>query len=150
MTPRLGDLFPLQEREIFCKRNLIRGAVIRTQAEETIPPKIKCFVVWGLVESFNKIGVSFINREIAFIKKTWLQALQFPLLSKNNPFLSRNSFLDCSRIHEKNLKTIRDLVIGNMEVFLGNISLEDLLGAEKVIRRAKTIEDKLKKSYGFI
>ena len=75
MTPRLGDQFPPQFRENFCKRKLIRGAVLRAWTEETVPPKFKLFVVWGLEESLNKIGVSFINREITSIKTQRLQAL---------------------------------------------------------------------------
>jgi hypothetical protein len=150
MTPRLGDQFPSQIREDFCKRNLIRGAVLRAHTEETVPPKIKLFVVWGLEESLDQIGVSFINSEIKSIKSPRLQALQHPLLSKNNPFLIHDSFLECSRIYEKNLKVVRGLLMANSEVFLGNISPEDLLAAEKIIGNASTIEEKLKKRYGFI
>jgi len=150
MTARLGDHFPPQYREDFCKRNLIRGAVLRAQTELTVPPKIKLFVVWGLEESLNQIGVSFINREIRSIKNPRLQALQHPLLSKNNTFLTYDSFLDCSKIYEKELKKVRDLLIEDTQVFLGNISSKDLFVAEKIIRNATTIEVKLKRRYGFI
>jgi len=150
MTPRLGDQFPPKYREDFCKSHLIKGAVLKTYVEETVPPKIKLFVIWGMEESFNKIGVSFINSDIAYIRNKWLRDLQHPLLSRNNPFLTRDSFLDCSRIYEKNFKVVRDLFIEDIDIFLGNISHGDLLASEDIIRNAKTIELKLKRRYGFI
>ena len=150
MTARLGDHFPPEVREDFFKRNLVKGAVLRAQTELTVPPKIKLFVVWGLAESLNQIGISFINREISFVKNPKLQTLQYPLFSINNPFLTYDSYLDCSKIYEKNLKKVRDLLMANNKVFLGNISSNDLLAAEKIIQNAPTIEHKLKRKYGFI
>lgn len=150
MTPRLGDQFPSKFREEFWKRKLIRGAVLRAWMEETVPPKFKLFVVWGIEESLNKIGVSFINREITSIKTPWLQSLQHPLLLNNNPFLTHDSFLDCSRIYEKDLKKVRDLLMEDTEIFLGDISYEDLSTAEQIIQNATTIETKFKKRYGFV
>ena len=149
MTPRLGGQFPPKYREEFCKSHLIKGAVLRTYVEETVPPKIKLFVIWGVEESLNKIGVSFINSDIASIRSQWLQDLQHPLLSRNNPFLVCDSFLDCSRIYEKDFKVVRDLFTENTDIFLGNISPGDLLASEDIIRNAKTIEVKLKRRYGF-
>ena len=150
MTARLGDHFPPPYREDFCKRNLIRGAVLRAQTELTVPPKIKLFVVWGLEESLNQIGVSFINREITSIKTPWLQSLQHPLLLNKNPFLTHDSFLDCSRIYEKDLKKVYDLLMEDTGIFLGDISYEDLSTAEQIIQNATTIETKFKKRYGFV
>lgn len=150
MTPRLGDQFPPQFRENFYKRKLIRGAVLRAWTEETVPPKFKLFVVWGLEESLNKIGVSFINRGITSIKTQRLQALQHPLLLNKNPFLTHDSFLDCSRIYEKDLKKVRDLLMEDTGIFLGDISYEDLSTAEQIIQNATTIETKFKKRYGFV
>jgi hypothetical protein len=150
MTPRLGNQFPSSIREDFCKRKLIQGAVLRTMAEETNPPKIKLFVVWGAEESLNKIGVSFINSEIQSIKTAKLKALQHPLLLKNNPFLDHNSFLDCSKIYEKDLQKVRDLFIGDTGIYLGDISPGDLSAAKQIIKNAITIETKLKKRYSFV
>lgn len=150
MTPRLGDHFPPRFREDFCKKHLIRGAALRAWAEETTPPKIKLFVVWGIEESLNKIAISFFNSEITSIKQQSLRALQCPLLSKNNSFLTNDSFLDCSRIYEKDLEKVRDLLMKDTEVYLGNISSEDLSVAERIIRNAPTIEIKLKKRYVLI
>lgn len=150
MMIRIGDLFPPQFRKDFCKNHLIKGAALRAPTEITTPPKIKLFVVWQLEESINRIGISFINSEITSIKSTWLQALQCPLSQKNNPFLTHDSFLDCSRIHEKDLNKVRDSLVMDTEIFRGNIFLDDLLKAEEIIRDAITIERKLKKRYGFI
>ena len=149
MTPRLGDQFPPEFREDFCSRHLIRGAVLRIWVEDTVPSKVKRLVVWGLEESLNQIGVSFINSEITSIRNPWLQALQYPLLSKNYPFLTHDSFLDCSQIYEKNLDAVRDKLTEDTGIFLGNISSGDLSAAEKIIQNATTIEEKLKKRYGF-
>lgn len=149
MTPRLGDQFPPEFREDFCKKHLVRGAVLRIRTELTVPPKIKLFVVWGSEEFLNQIGVSFINSEITSIRNPRLQALQYPLLLKNHSFLSHDSFLDCSKIYEKGLKAVRDLLTEDIGAFLGEISPHDLLRAEELIRNATTIEEKLKKRYGF-
>ncbi len=130
---------------------MVRGAILRAYTKEVIPPKIKLFVIWGFEESLNQIGVSFINSDIIFIKQPWLQALQHPLLLRNYPtILSHDSFLECSKICEMDLKKLRELITNDTSVFLGNVLPADLSASEKIIQNASTIENKLKKRYGFI
>jgi hypothetical protein len=150
MTPRLGDHFPIKVREDFYNRCLVRGGVLRFHTDITVPPKIKLFVVWGIKESLDRIGLSFINTEIKSIRNPHLKALQYPLLVKNNNFLKNDSFLDCSKIYELSLKTVRNLLKKKCEVFLGRISTMDLSTAEEIISNALTIEDILKERYEFV
>lgn len=148
MTARLGDSFPSEFREDFCDRCLVRGAVLRARVEETIPPKIKLFVIWGSDKTTHQLAVSFINSKMTSIR--WLQTLEHPLLVSNNSFLIHDSFLECHRIYEKDLTKIRELLKAESEIFLGNLSPADLSAAERMISAAKTIEPKLKRKYGFI
>ena len=150
MTPRLGDHFPSKVREDFYNRHLVSGGVLRFHTDVTVPPKIKLFVIWGIEESLDRIGLSFINSEIKSIRNPNLKALQYPLLAKNNCFLSYDSFLDCSKIYEESLKKVRMLLMKDSKVFLAKISSADLLNAKGIISNALTVEDILKKRYGFI
>ena len=48
------------------------------------------------------------------------------------------------------LKKLRELITNDTSVFLGNVLPADLSASEKIIQNASTIENKLKKRYGFI
>jgi hypothetical protein len=62
ITPRLGDRFPKEYRESFCKQHLKIGAVLRLHVSQTTPPKIKRFVVLGINEDDVSVALLFINR----------------------------------------------------------------------------------------
>lgn len=152
MISPLGDKFPLQYRKQFCNRHLKKGAVLRFNIDFTDPPKIKRLVVLGINERFAKIAVSVINTEINpnVIKTKDLQDLQLSLESHSRSYLDHDSYLDCSRLFEIDLQFIRNKIIAEIDVYLGQMADIDIRNTEAKIISARTIPLKLKKSYGFI
>lgn len=150
MTPSPSSRFPLKWRKDFCARHLKRGAVLRFRTELTDPPKIKRVVVWGFDESLDKIGLSFINSDISNIKKPYFVSLQHHLPAEGRDYLDRDSYLDCSKIYETSLEEIRNLLVDDPHVHLGDMSSNDISEGSRLIIRARTIEHKLKRRYGFI
>jgi hypothetical protein len=130
--------------------NLPRGTVIRAHTSLTDPPKIKLFVVWGFEETKGKIGISFINTESIPLDDPILQKSQLFLPSAGRPYLTHDSYLDCSRIYEEDLIDIKGIISEDPEAIKGKLSQEDLAEAEELIIFSPTVVTKLKKRYGFI
>lgn len=152
MTSPLGDKFPLQYRKQFCDRHLKKGAVLRFIIDFTEPPKIKRLVVLGVNERLGRVAVCVINTEINpnVLRTKELRDLQLTLESHGRFYLDHDSYLDCSKIFERDLQFIRNKIIADMGVYLDQMSDVDIRSAEAKISSARTIPVKLKKRYGFL
>ena len=152
MTSRLGEEFPLQHRKQFCDRHLKKEAVLRFNIDFTDLPKIKRLVVLGINRRLGKVAISVINTEINpnVLRTKELRDLQLPLKSHGRPYLDHDSYLDCSRIFERDIESIRNTIITDIDTYLDQMSNIDIRSAEVKIRSARTIPVKLKKRYGFI
>lgn len=152
MTPSLGNKFPAKYRQDFCDSHLKKGAVLKIHVEFSRPPKIKRFAVLGIDENCGKALVSFINTEINpnVLCLKHLQDLQLPLPCQDTPYLDRDSYLNCSYLREVDLEWVRNKLVSDPSIYLGQMSPTDLSRIARKIRGAKTIKTKVKKKYGFV
>ena len=98
------------------------------------------------------MAISVINTEINpnVLRTKELRDLQLPLKSHGRSYLDHDSYLDCSRIFERDIQSIRNTIITDIDTYLDQMSNIDIRSAEVKIRSARTIPVKLKKRYGFI
>jgi len=148
MTSTLGERFPEEYRKNFSRKRLIPGAVLRFHSLHTTPPKIKRCVVIAIKDESVSIALSYINTNKP--SNPYLQLCQLPLLCKGRGYLDHDSFLDCAQLYEENLEKIRQTMIEDVGVYLGQMSKEDFRKAKNLVASAKTIPKKIKKKYGLI
>jgi hypothetical protein len=147
---RLGDSFSENILREQFKKIARPSAVFRFKTHLTNPPKIKRFVILGISSDIALVVVIFFNSEINVnkFKTDVLKKLHIPLKSKSRSYLDRDSYLDCSQIHEIPYTDIESKYINNTKVYLDNMSSEDFKSAITHIKSAKTIPFKMKKKYG--
>ena len=148
MSGTIGGRFPEQYRKEFCNRHLVPGAVLRLFAPETHPPKIKRFIVLGFNDRAESAAILFINTEIP--RSPFIKSLQFSVKASENPFITHDSFIDCSQLYERDLVSLRNAFANDLGIYLGELSAKDLKAIALVVRRAKTISPNLKRKYGLV
>lgn len=148
----LGDLFPQSFRKDFAERNIQIGSVIRHFAKDTIPPKIKYFIVVGFADDQILLGTVFINTNINsnLFKTEYLKGLHVPLDSAIHDFIEHDSFIDCSTIRERSIQEMKQLLESDPESFKGTVSDTLLETICQTIKTATTISTKQKRKYGFL
>lgn len=152
MSASIGRDLPEKLRKDYFKRKFKKGAVLKQFTKLTTKPKLKRFVIWGTDKEGGLTGISFLNTDIhpgSFYSQK-LRDAQLFLKSEGRKYLKRNSYLDCSSIYEMDFEELKEKMIENPAIFLGNMSNEDFSRARKKIIAAKTIEPRLKKRYGFV
>jgi hypothetical protein len=135
--------------ETLFDQNLKEGAVFRLHVPHTSPPKIKIFVVIGIIRSINSLAFLFINSEINpnVIKSQHLQGLQFPMAASGRAYIESDSYLDCSRLYEWSIESLKGNYISNTGIYLGQLSDVDLAKVKQLATSARTIERRLKRRY---
>jgi hypothetical protein len=146
----LGEFFPEDYREKLALENLKKGAVIRVEVLDTVPPKIKRLIIVGIDESKTPIATIFINSEInPYVLATQeLQKLQHRLESSRCPFLDHDSFADCSKIKERMYSEIFELIKDQPSAHMGELSQEDWDLIKNLLKSSRTIPIRIKKKYG--
>jgi len=149
MTPSLGDSFPKEHLETLFDQSLKEGAVFRLHVPHTSPPKIKIFVVIGINKSINSLAFLFINSKInpKVVKSQHLQDLQFPVEASGRDYIGSDSYLDCSRLYEWSIESLKGNYISNTGIYLDQLSDVDLAKAKQLATSARTIERRLKRRY---
>jgi hypothetical protein len=152
MTPRLGNSFPQDSKQFFCKQNLKLGAVFRLRVPHTRPPKTKRFIVIGINAAINSVGFLFVNSEINpnIFRSSKLKRLHKLLTKKERSYLDSDSYVDCSFIQEWSLNILKNKFLADMNIYLGQVSDKDMLEIKRLVKSAKTIKKSLKKRYGLI
>jgi hypothetical protein len=149
-TPSLGNSFPQELKEEFTKRNLKEGCVIKCWVTDTHPPKEKRFIVMGF--SYDKIalGTVYINSEINpnIFPSEKLKQLHVPLEAHSRDYLDHDSFVDCSKLYEKNASEIMVIMNENINCHIGEVSLEDYKMLRDKIKGSKNISPDTKKRFG--
>lgn len=77
--PTIGDYFNDDLKKKFTEQHIAVGSVIKCFVKKTAPPKEKRFVVLGIDDSGNVIGVVFINSEINWKIHNTLELAQLQL-----------------------------------------------------------------------
>jgi len=123
------------------------GNVIRTYVTDTNPPKIKLFIIIG--SDSENVATIFINTNIRISDfPEQLQGLQLPVDTQSCPFLSHNSFIDCSDIKLKPKSKLNAVLQKEPSRLIGQIPAGQMEIIKSIIRRAKSITTEFKKQYG--
>ncbi len=64
------------------------------------------------------------------------------------PYLSHDSFADCSKVYEKDFDEILKVLENDASSLLGELSADDLRLVRQTIKTARTISVRVKKKYG--
>lgn len=146
----LGDSFPDKFKSDFSESNIAIGKVLRLKVKDTNPPKIKRFVIVRFSEDKYTLASVYINSEIN-PNINWSieqQELQLKLTPDTREYLSKTSYVDCSRLIIKDYQEILSIVEARPESVLGELNESDLKHVAEKLKEARTIKGKLKKRYG--
>ena len=147
----LGNHFPKGYREEYAERNIEIGSVIKLFVKDTDPPKEKRFIVVGFSEDRLILATVFINTEINE-NVLWCQELEIQNLffeSAGREYLEYPSYIDCSKLVQRDYSEIERAVIAKPDAVLGKVCPEDWQLIKETIIHSTTIKGKYKKKFGF-
>lgn len=146
----LGELFPEGMKSDFVKQNLQVGKVLKCFVDFTTPPKEKRFIILGINEAQELLGVVLINSDINFkvMNTPALESLQYELKSINNVFLEHDSFVDCAQIQKISQEKVKEAIQNDMQNILGEVKQQDLINIITLVQNAETISPKMLKIFG--
>jgi hypothetical protein len=146
----LGDSFPENFKSDYYKRNLEVGKVLRVKVQDTIPPKIKRFVIVGFSEDKCSLASVYINSNIN-TNINWSieqQEMQIELAPEGREYLTKASYVDCSRLIIKNCEEIISILKKKSDSVIGEMNESDLKLVVNKLKKSPTIKGKIKKRYG--
>lgn len=155
--PSFYDLLNPQNKEKLITTQLKQGCVFRMHlaSEEGVKDKNpgdngrnKFFVVLGVTQSGDVIGIVLINSNINSNLPKELKDLHYPLLAKDHDFLTRNSFVDCSQIKE--IKRDRFASMFNVSSQKGIIKEKDIELIIGAVKSSGLIPVKQLKKFGLL
>lgn len=129
---------------------MVVGEVIRIPVEDTNPPKVKYLIIIGV--NPECIGTIFINSDYRpqNFNSPILQNLHFPLSLDTCPFLSHDSFADCSEIRVRPKDSINQILQRDPHRKVGTIPGAQLVNLISIITRARTISPQLKRLFNLL
>lgn len=149
----LGDyLSEEQKKSLYIPKGIQIGTVIRAFVNTTNPPKIKRFVVVGFKNDKISLASVLINSEVN-IKYNFHQELVCQHLlfeSENRPYLSKDSYVDCSEIHTLSVSELNDKLDKDPSIAIGVVEKEDLDLIMKTLVNSDFIKGKHKKCLVFL
>ena len=147
----LGDFFPDDFKARFAKRNIDLGSAILIKIPDFSINYDKYIIVVAKNNAEKSIAYVVINSEanpnVAY--NAYLKSLHIKIDKANNPFLERDSFVDCSKLREFSIDKVIAFLKKNPERVVGNVSEDVLKSIHLTIIKATTIEPYIKKKYGF-
>ncbi len=151
MSP-LSDFFPDDLQFSRFKEKIEIGSVIKHLAEDTEPPKHKRMIVIGKSSDGLTIATIYFNSDLNtnFFRSKRMQDLQIPFEQQGREYLEWDSYLDCSKLHVKQLDKLKAEFYDSELESLGKVSQEDLDLIKGKLISAATISLKQKKEYGLI
>lgn len=130
---------------------LVVGSIIFEHVTDTIPPKEKYYIVVGTSSDQLLLGTVYINSTInpQVFHTQRLRDLHIPISPSDNPFLSHDSFVDCSRINEKPVEKVTAcLDSGNNKYgYYGGLDPRSLHEVLSTLQNAPTIKKAIKDKY---
>ena len=147
--PFLSDAFPEDFRKQFVDRTLQVGTVLRMYVTDTNPPKTKFFVVIGYSEDKIALGVVYINTEINpnVFPTEELKRLHIPLTPDERGLVETNCHIDCSKIYEKPVEHINELVAANPEYVRGQLNERETGMILATVFSARTVPRVVKRKF---
>lgn len=130
---------------------LLIGTVLRMMVKDTIPPKIKRFIIVGESEDSLTLASVYINTELN-MKVHYnldLQCQQVELAAHGRSYLDHASFVDCSKLKIIDRDELYAIIQNRPEVIIGRIDQQDFEIIKRQITCSPTIKGKIKKRYGF-
>jgi uncharacterized protein YifN (PemK superfamily) len=126
------------------------GKVLRCFIDFTTPPKEKRFIILGINEAQELLGVVFINSHINFnvMNTPTLTSLQYELKSSDNLFLTHDSFVNCAEIQKISQEKVKEFIQNDMQNILGEVKQQDLINIITLVQNAPTITPKTLKMFG--
>lgn len=149
MSPSLGDTFPSQDKYQFIQNNLKVRAVIKFYCNRANKEKI--FVVVADYFDKNHFGLVYINTEINqhFAPTEDLKALHLPLeFTDDREYLTHDCFVACNDIFKYSYDYLADKIFNSIDVYRGEVSIEDFQKILQLLKSAKTIKPSVKKEFG--
>lgn len=146
----LGDHFP-EDRDSQPPPIVSVGSVLRLMVDDTTPPKVKFFIVVGQAADGISLASVYINTAVN-PNVNWaleLKQLHIPILQKDYPFLTHDSFVDCSKLIERDQGALQQTVNNRPNAHVGLLSSEQLKVYLEVLVNSPTIKGKTKKRFGF-
>ncbi len=147
----LGDFFPDDLRDEFAQRNIDLGNAILIKIPDFTVTYDKFIIVVAKDKDMVSLAYVVINSEANpnFAYNSYLKSLHLKIDKKNNSFLDKDSFVDCSKLREFPIQTVVDFLIKNPERAVGNVSQAMLKSIHITITTASTIEPFMKSKFGF-
>jgi hypothetical protein len=148
----LGDLFPDELKGQFADDNFKIGAVLKYHIGSTIPPKYKRLIIIGF-DAHNMFMASvFINSQINpnIFRSPQARQQHLELDVNNRTYLDKISYVDCSQIKIEDTTAIKDLLVTNPSIHIGELSNSDLTDVLDKIKNSPTITPKEKRRFGLI
>jgi len=132
--------------------NLLVGAVLRFYNYVATPNKDKYVIIVGQDRTRNLLSYVFVNSEVnlSVFPTTELQNLQYWLLASEINKLEYSSYVDCSEIHEHDIEDIRQKMIDNTEVHIGQLENSDFEKIIKLIASSRKISLADKRRYSIV
>lgn len=147
----LGDFFPDNLKNQFAKRNIDLGSAILIKIPDFSINYDKYIIVVAKDNDEEDIAYVVINSEanpnVAY--NSYLKSLHLKIDKANNPFLEKDSFVDCSKLREFSIDTVVEFLKKNPERAVGNVSSSVLKSIHITITTATTIEPYIKRKFGF-
>lgn len=129
---------------------LSRGDIIHFYDLETTPSKNKFMVVVGIHENELHLATVYINSNINLkALPIEMQALNILIKKKDYPFLSHDSYVDCSKITLRNIEELNALFTTNDISIHGTLNKQDLGQIILNLISNRTIKGKDKRRLGF-
>lgn len=144
----LGDFFPEEIKKGFAERNIDLGNAILIKIPEFTVNYDKFIVVVSTCKGKVELAYVVINSDP--IPNPHLKALNVEIDKDNHSFLTKNSYVDCSKIREFPIEHVVNFLSKNPERAVGNVTDDILKKIHITLTTARTIDSITKKKYGFL
>lgn len=146
----LGDFFSEDTKKQFAERNIDLGKTLLIEIPNFNLPYKKYWIVVATNEKY--VAGVIINTEINtnVVWNSELKKLHLLIKQQEHSFLSYDSYIDCSALQKFPFEDIRQAIIRNPQIVVGNVTEEILRSIHITITTAKTISIKDKKQFGFL
>ena len=145
----LGVLLPIKDRIDLAKSHLQPGSVFKFYCYNA--KKEKIFILAGFKYDQTKIGFVHINTEINpnIFRTPALKNEHLPFeLNLERPFLTHDSFVNCSDLIIRDKEDILKLLINDPAIHLGNLCESDMKEVHNKICSSKVLRRDYKKEFG--
>jgi hypothetical protein len=146
----LGNFFPEDMKNQLADDNFKIGMVLKYMHPDI--PKTKRYVVVGFDSRKVYLALLVINSEINenVFSNPFLRDLNVELDAESRDYLDHTSYVNCSKILEDDAAKLKQSIIDEPSVHIGEFSKEDLETVIEKIKTAPTVSLKKKKKFGIL